>query len=99
MTLQKMILAALGLAVIALLALFASAYFSGEDISVGLARTDGQLITAGVFLGVFVASLVSMKMLIKSSHKSKVVYFLVVLAGLLLWYEYETAEITGYFRY
>lgn len=99
MTLQRMLLIALGLAVIALLALFALAYFSGESISAGLSRTDGQFITAGVFLGVFVVSLFSMKMLIKSSNKSKAVYFVLVLAGLLLWYEYESAEISGYFGY
>jgi uncharacterized membrane protein len=89
---------ALGLAVTALLALFALAYYSGEDIRTGLARTGGQLIAAGVFVGVLVGSLLSMKLLIKSRTSSKVLFALLVIGALLAWYEYEAAGISQYFR-
>ena len=91
-----MLYIALGLAVMALLALFSVAYFSGEDIGAGLSRSDGQLITAAAFIGVFIGSFVSMKMLIKSSTFSKSLYMIFVVAALLLWYEYETSMISQY---
>ncbi len=97
MPLKKILLISLIVAVIGVVIFFGVVYFSEESLSAGLARTEGKVMVAAVFLAIFIVTALSIKLLIRSSVKSKVLYTCLLLVGLLLWYEYETAQVSMLF--